>query len=850
MKYNYYQGLIKERISKLALLSIALLFALTAAMGAIQPSMAASHLLDPFTEAELDTWVADRQYPSGDVKSVSFDGRDNVAKIGVVGSDRDSNSFKWFEGIKKIDNFGTDVQVDLYVPAEWENAETSPANVGFWASDDPITAYPLIVFRNGTDVDAGFYTYEVVWDGSKWVGVYNPSEALVNYNGWNTLKISLDVDNDLANYFINGEASGEMYAGSDTIGEVFLNHYNDGVLNYTAHWHVGVEEAPEEISISVSSPEAGDILSGTETVSGNVSGDKDDLQRVRIFFLDENNKAVNRINVSNLDRNTGDWSHDFDTTELKDGEYSIRARAVKFGGGQLDQIVTDSFYIDNTGPEVSYVELNGAPVDNKDIRTENCEDIRQTYAIGEDFEFSAVIEDELSDVASAYYRVFALGSNGCSRSGDFASNRANLQYDDGRWQTTGAFDIGQIEDDGKYTIVIVARDSAGNTSNSYVDLLVDNTSPRFRNIDISPVNNNFTSGDLTVNFEIHEANGVDWDANRTRVVLRDASGDQRVDVSLDESLCPEASGGVYACSVVIDTNDVEDGNYRVTIQAQDIAGNFASTVQFRGNTLVVDNTNPRVRLANLSDGDFIRSDTDLTVTLDDRGGSPFIGELEIQVMTGVKSEAGSFSTGSTVYSDVKSFDPSDAEYVFTLGDLDDFDDELYRIRVRAYDEAGNRGRHHRYVYVDNTKPSHTIDSHVNGELAYGAFTLEGTATDNLSGIQEVTVQINEITEVGGNFVSVVQPRQVAEYDPSKNQWTFDVDVSTWGDGVYRFNVNSVDNAGNVRFSPNVDLAINNPPKNALECFAGGWSGHFRNHGHCVSTFATQNARGNALGNRR
>ncbi|MEX0826534.1 MAG: hypothetical protein WD184_07290 [Acidimicrobiia bacterium] len=200
-------------------------------------ALASSAMLDPFTQDELDNnWEVDRQFPSGGVTSVSAHGRNDVAEIGVVGANRSTVSpFYYFEGIKKVADFGLAVQVDLYVPVEWEDAATSPLNVGFWTSDDPITAYPLIVFRNSTTVDAGFYVWNTVG-----IGGYIPSGVAVKYGDWNTLSIALDPDTDTVNYAINGQFAGSSYAGSDTIGQVFLNHYNDGARDYTAYWHAGV----------------------------------------------------------------------------------------------------------------------------------------------------------------------------------------------------------------------------------------------------------------------------------------------------------------------------------------------------------------------------------------------------------------------------------------------------------------------------------------------------------------------------------------------------------------------------------------------------------------------------------
>lgn len=214
------------------------------ALSTMAVAIASSTMLEPFTQEELDTnWEADRQFPSGGVTSVSAHGRDDVAAIGVVGADRSTEGeFYYFEGITKVDDFGLAVQVDLYVPAEWENAETSPLNVGFWANDDPSSAYPVIAFRNGEAVVAGFYTF----DGSDWAA----TDINVNYDAWNTLSITLDPDTGIVNYDVNGQDAGTLAASGDSLGQVFLNHYNDGVNDFTAHWHAGAEE-PENGDITI-----------------------------------------------------------------------------------------------------------------------------------------------------------------------------------------------------------------------------------------------------------------------------------------------------------------------------------------------------------------------------------------------------------------------------------------------------------------------------------------------------------------------------------------------------------------------------------------------------------------------
>ena len=123
----------KRRTVGAGLAVVALAFVLTGAT-----ALASNHfgMLNPFTQSELDTnWVADRQEPSDGVTSVSAFGRDEVARIGVDSGETQSGTFYRTEGIKTAtpQNFGTAVQVDLYVDPAWENNAT---RAGFWVVGD------------------------------------------------------------------------------------------------------------------------------------------------------------------------------------------------------------------------------------------------------------------------------------------------------------------------------------------------------------------------------------------------------------------------------------------------------------------------------------------------------------------------------------------------------------------------------------------------------------------------------------------------------------------------------------------------------------------------------------------
>lgn len=220
-------------------LTVVMAMAVTLVVSTVGLALATSTMLDPFTQDELDNnWVADRLYPSGGVESVAFAGRDNVAQISMDSTQASDDGSWWgYEGIKKVADHGVAVQVDLYVPSSFQD---HPVNAGFWASDDPITAYPIIAFRNDDAVDAGFYT----WDG---VSGWTATGITVNYDAWNTFSMTLDSANDVVSYAINGQEAGSIAATSDTLGQVFLNQYNygairDNAIDYTVHWHAGLED--------------------------------------------------------------------------------------------------------------------------------------------------------------------------------------------------------------------------------------------------------------------------------------------------------------------------------------------------------------------------------------------------------------------------------------------------------------------------------------------------------------------------------------------------------------------------------------------------------------------------------
>jgi hypothetical protein len=220
-------------------------------------------LLSPFTATELDeNWEADRQFPSGGVESVSAFGRADVARLGIDSDETDPNVFRRTEGIKTVgeQNFGTAVEVDLYVDPEWED---TAVRAGFWVVGDNGAGerdnwFGIVEFVNLSTTTSGISAQANhegwrYWDSiAGWAEVDTP----VVYGEWTTLRIELDPVEEEYHYFVDDEQIGTVSGGQNYIRELFLNSYNYGEdvfedlgsESYAAHWHAGLAEDEDPIA--------------------------------------------------------------------------------------------------------------------------------------------------------------------------------------------------------------------------------------------------------------------------------------------------------------------------------------------------------------------------------------------------------------------------------------------------------------------------------------------------------------------------------------------------------------------------------------------------------------------------
>lgn len=179
------------------------------------------------------------------------------------------------------------------------------------------------------------------------------------------------------------------------------------------------------------------------------------------------------------------WSSQYgkiDTNSMNDGKYTIVGRAIDNAGNVSHFNNLGIIVIDNTGPDVESVVLNGQDVTNN-LRAENCDAFKRIYLVSGEFDLAATIKDEHSEVAKSWFMIRKVKDNGCSDAAIYSDDGklTDVDNDDtwtGSYQTDGATDSkGHQLEDGIYTVQIMTRDSQGNQNYVYVDIEVDNTAP-------------------------------------------------------------------------------------------------------------------------------------------------------------------------------------------------------------------------------------------------------------------------------------------------------------------------------------------------------------------------------------
>lgn len=146
----------------------------------------------------------------------------------------------------------------------------------------------------------------------------------------------------------------------------------------------------------------------------------------------------------------------------------------------------------------------------------------------------------------------------------------------------------------------------------------------------------------------------------------------------------------------------------------------------------------------------------------------------------------------------------DVTYAVTTScDTSSFTEGDYYVIAAATDDAGNSVFVTKYFSIDTTRPTAHIDSPAEGTYSKtGNLTVEGTASDGMSGIDHVYVYVaHDPWADGGYEVN----RQAAKFDDSTGKFTFD--VSNLPEGTFVVKAVAYDKAGNLHFANAVHIMV-------------------------------------------
>lgn len=270
-----------------------------------------------------------------------------------------------------------------------------------------------------------------------------------------------------------------------------------------------------------------------------------------------------------------------------------------------------------------------------------------------------------------------------------------------------------------------------------------------------------------------------------------------------EKSCSKRLSGTAEYVLQCAVPDLRDGTYNVRYNAKDVSGNMSTTMSI---PFTIDTMKPAVAITSPASKQVLTSNSFTAVgTADDTLTD--IARVEYTV-----NEVSAFG-GTYVGSVAKGVADGTNNWTFDVANLDD---GYYRLKVKAFDGAGNWRYRYHDVQVDTSKPVTVVNTADGQTYTSGDIVIDAVTTDSGAGI---TMAVMNLYDNDGLIQSCVNDRlgvAVAEH-----AYTCTLPVSSLEDGDYYLKINSRDGAGytsnTVRWEFSVDttapqLSITQPSK--------------------------------------
>lgn len=231
----------------------------------------ASPIMPSFDGAPGGGWMTDRYQPNVFADIGTFQGRDDVLRIGIdaaqgLGNRGGQNSqFYNTQGMQYLvsGGAGSVLAADLWIPEEWASEANGSRRTDMWGimqdSTSAVSGYPILGFTNYGGV--GMFR---AWDDSG-SGSWQILSDSVQYGAWNSLAIVFTGTD--YEFYVNGTKSwtNPVSGGTVAFKGLIMQAYNfngdssisgvtaNGTGNYDANWaNANASEVPEPGTILLS----------------------------------------------------------------------------------------------------------------------------------------------------------------------------------------------------------------------------------------------------------------------------------------------------------------------------------------------------------------------------------------------------------------------------------------------------------------------------------------------------------------------------------------------------------------------------------------------------------------------
>jgi hypothetical protein len=425
------------------------------------------------------------------------------------------------------------------------------------------------------------------------------------------------------NYTFNYSINSSLDINSES------NNFNTGIKSYTSNdiKFIYDETKPEIIMKNFnldfasckiySTPQ--DIIIGNLGSGSDIEAE-DNLNNELTFYYQVIDLKTNEVVFNDNTKNS------ISISTLVDGKYKLVLKAKDIIGNESASY-EGYFIIDSTSPNISLQGLSN--IDNK----------YYTYSVNprvtiEDY---SIIDGNISVVLNGKtIKTFAINQS-------HINNYSNV------------FDLGELSEDGRYNIYIEVKDRNNNSSTFVRNFSIDKT---------APIINNVTIGEKTAS-----SNNINYITNHNSPIIASYSDNlEKVD-DIKLSLIAKKDG----ISRTLSNGEAltEDGDYTITVQATDMAGNTSDLYSYR---IIVDTILPEISINDVNDGHYYNKDIKPTWNVNDSNA---------QVSVTLNSN------------------PYDGSVITNEGN--------YTIKIVAVDEASNTSIKTLNFVIDKTAPNITVE---------------------------------------------------------------------------------------------------------------------------------------------